>query len=57
MPGVYLLLRRSHHPPGQCRCCNYNLTGNTSGVCPECGTPVQEHDAAGNESVPMKEED
>lgn len=23
-----------------CRQCAYNLTGNTSGVCPECGTPV-----------------
>jgi len=20
--------------------CGYNLTGNVSGVCPECGTPV-----------------
>jgi hypothetical protein len=23
-----------------CRSCGYSLTGNTSGVCPECGTPV-----------------
>jgi hypothetical protein len=23
-----------------CRGCGYNLTGNTSGVCPECGMPV-----------------
>jgi hypothetical protein len=23
-----------------CPACGYNLTGNTSGVCPECGTPV-----------------
>jgi len=23
---------------GQCIKCGYNLTGNTSGVCPECGT-------------------
>jgi hypothetical protein len=23
-----------------CRRCNYNLTGNRSGVCPECGTLV-----------------
>jgi uncharacterized paraquat-inducible protein A len=27
---------------GYCCCCRYNLTGNTSGVCPECGTPVAE---------------
>ena len=25
---------------GHCPHCNYNLTGNTSGVCPECGTRV-----------------
>lgn len=25
---------------GLCRMCAYNLTGNTSGVCPECGTPT-----------------
>jgi hypothetical protein len=26
--------------PGACRVCGYNLTGNVSGVCPECGAPV-----------------
>jgi hypothetical protein len=25
--------------PGHCRC-GYDLTANTSGICPECGTPV-----------------
>ena len=32
--------RRARLDPNQPRCaiCNYNLTGNTSGVCPECGT-------------------
>ncbi|HSZ54656.1 MAG TPA: hypothetical protein VK797_03290 [Tepidisphaeraceae bacterium] len=31
------------HPirlPGQCRRCGYDLTGNTSGVCSECGTSL-----------------
>lgn len=23
----------------RCDCCDYNLTGNRSGRCPECGTP------------------
>jgi hypothetical protein len=26
--------------PGTCRYCSYNLTGNVSGICPECGNPV-----------------
>jgi hypothetical protein len=32
-------IRRSLRPkPGHCHHCGYNLTGNVSGVCPECGT-------------------
>jgi hypothetical protein len=23
-----------------CNVCSYNLTANTSGICPECGTPI-----------------
>ena len=26
---------------GHCPTCHYNLTGNTSGICPECGTACQ----------------
>ena len=26
--------------PGHCPSCNYNLTGNISGICPECGTAI-----------------
>jgi len=29
----------SARSPGACRRCSYDLTGNISGVCPECGTP------------------
>jgi hypothetical protein len=29
--------RRRHAPPHCCQSCGYDLTGNTSGVCPECG--------------------
>ena len=32
--------RRLRFPPGHCQRCAYNLTGNTSGVCPECGTEI-----------------
>jgi len=28
------------YPPGHCQTCGYNLTGNVSGVCSECGTPI-----------------
>ena len=26
--------------PGRCRGCGYDMTGNTSGACPECGRAV-----------------
>jgi hypothetical protein len=32
--------------PGQCKVCRYDLTGNTSGTCPECGTPILGNSAA-----------
>jgi hypothetical protein len=31
---------RSRLGAGRCTSCAYNLTGNVSGICPECGTPV-----------------
>lgn len=33
----YLWWRRREFPPGHCENCGYNLKGNLSGVCPECG--------------------
>ena len=33
-------LDRRRIPPGHCQRCRYDLTGNTSGTCPECGTAV-----------------
>jgi hypothetical protein len=33
---------RTRRSPGHCPKCNYNLTGNTSGRCPECGTVTEE---------------
>ena len=29
-----------HDKPGHCKTCGYNLTGNVSGKCSECGAPV-----------------
>lgn len=28
--------------PDHCAACGYNLTGNVTGVCPECGKPLPE---------------
>ena len=33
-------LDRRRIPPGHCRKCGYNLTGNVSGRCPECGERI-----------------
>ena len=32
--------RKESNP--RCRRCGYDLTGNQSGICPECGTPIAE---------------
>ena len=40
VPAVWLARRhkaRRHMGRGHCPTCGYNLTGNVSGVCPECG--------------------
>jgi hypothetical protein len=46
--SALLVSRRTRHRQQmrECLTCGYNLHGNTSGVCPECGTPV-----AGNTEV------
>ena len=36
------LLWRVRLENGLCLKCGYDLTGNTSGVCPECGTKIQQ---------------
>lgn len=40
-PALWLVVwtaRRRLLRPGYCPICSYNLTGDTSGICPECGT-------------------
>jgi hypothetical protein len=34
---------RERSKRGRCRECLYDLAGNVSGICPECGTPIPEH--------------
>ena len=36
-----VLRRRSRIRRGRCLVCGYDLTGNTSGVCPECGSAAR----------------
>jgi hypothetical protein len=36
------LRRYRRRRKGWCLMCGYNLTGNVSGTCPECGTKVQQ---------------
>ena len=49
LPTGFLFWRdRRRIPPGHCQRCGYNLTGNVSGKCSECGEPC--------ESVPVKRE-
>lgn len=41
---LYRLTQKWRHRPGTqapCRSCSYDLTGNESGICPECGEAVE----------------
>ena len=43
MPSIWLAGRYSkgrHKGATYCSVCQFNLTGNTSGVCPECGEAI-----------------
>jgi hypothetical protein len=39
-PTAYLWHRDRRYPRGHCQACGHDLTGNTSGVCPECAEPI-----------------
>lgn len=41
-------------PANQCSSCGYNLTGNVSGACPECGTVIEHEIKANDASTPPK---
>lgn len=40
IPTAYLWYKDRRIPRGHCQKCGYDLTGNASGVCPECGTSI-----------------
>jgi hypothetical protein len=39
--SMVAIMRRRRIGPNSCGKCGYDLTGNTSGTCPECGTAVK----------------
>ena len=45
LPAMWMLLgihaRDKARRAGCCHACGYNLTGNVSGVCPECGKAIK----------------
>lgn len=38
--AAVILQGEMHAAMGKCRACGYDLTGNVSGRCPECGAPI-----------------
>ncbi len=55
--GAYFFNRRERRrermrAAGRCGTCGYSLTGNVSGTCPECGTPVPKRTSDAVEAVP-----
>ena len=38
--SLLIVSRDPGPPPGHCQDCGYDLTGNVSGVCPECGSKI-----------------
>ena len=48
LPALWItvFLRRKRPSSGLCAVCSYDLTGNASGICPECGTKLKREVAA-----------
>ena len=40
LPTAILWYRDRRPPKGHCQSCGYDLTGNVSGICPECGASI-----------------
>jgi hypothetical protein len=50
-PTVFFWYRdRRRFPAGYCQKCGYDLTGNVSGICPECGTVTTSRAVEGDTS-------
>jgi hypothetical protein len=52
-PVAWFYVRFRNAPASNiCRKCGYDLTGNVSGVCPECGTAIAKADARTRRASP-----
>ena len=51
--GSFLVeaMKKRRPPAGVCAKCSYDLTGNMSGVCPECGTAAEPYVPGGPEGM------
>ena len=54
LTAILFWVDRQRWPKGHCQACGYDLTANTSGICPECGTPQDDQpaDAGRGPTVP-----
>ena len=55
-PGL-LRTPKTQHREGFCDQCGYDLTGNVSGICPECGQPTPQKDPAPREPELLSNDD
>ncbi len=46
LTAIFFVKDRRRIPPGHCPACGYNLTGNVSGRCPECGAECRRDESA-----------
>jgi len=56
IPTIVLLIRRRHAAAGHCGICGYDLIGNISGKCPECGTPATPNRLPPQSAAPAMEQ-
>jgi hypothetical protein len=52
--GLLVWLERRRLPPQCCQACGYDLTGNASGTCPECGSIVAPQRSDGQTDLPAR---
>lgn len=48
---AYIRRRRDREAHPRCRDCGYNLTGNVTGRCPECGSVIVSHRLGGRDQI------